>query len=78
MTKAHLQPPAPFHQDPFSLWQKGIYDNSLYWLAKHEPGGNEMFMRIFVNTNQRYLGDLEASGKADTVLWIGQPGTGES
>lgn len=58
-------------QDILSHQRYGI-ENHLNWLVRKQPGGNEVFEKLFSETNQQYIAELENSGKTDTVFWIGK------
>jgi len=62
-----------FSTSKMIAYQRYGIENHLHWLAKQEPGGSEVLSRIFSKTSQSYLNDLEANGKTDTVIWVGQP-----
>jgi 2-polyprenyl-3-methyl-5-hydroxy-6-metoxy-1,4-benzoquinol methylase len=53
-------------------YQRYGIENHLNWLVHEQPGGNEVFEKLFSETNQQYITELENSGKTDTVLWIGK------
>ena len=48
-------------------------ENHLNWLANGSPGGNAQFRKIFNVTNENYKAEIENSGKADSVIWVGRP-----
>jgi len=57
--------------DIISHQRYGI-ENHLNWLIRKQPGGNEFFEKLFSETNQQYITELENSGRTDTVFWIGK------
>jgi len=57
--------------DIISHQRYGI-ENHLNWLIHKQPGGNEVFEKLFLETNQQYITELENSGRTDTVFWIGK------
>ena len=62
-----------FVTDQAIAYQRYGIDNHLHWLTKHEPGGNTALSDLFAKTTKPYLDDLEASGKTDTIIWVGRP-----
>lgn len=58
-------------QEVINFQRYGI-ENHLNWLINNAPGGNELYRNIFVETNKRYIEELEQSGKTDTVIWVGK------
>ncbi len=52
-------------------FQRYSLENHLNWTINKAPGGNELFRKIFLESNTYYISELENYGKTDSVIWIG-------
>lgn len=53
-------------------YQRYGMENHLNWLCNGNPGGNELFQRMFGEMDAKYKEVFEKEGTTDTFFWVGK------